>query len=171
MGCEVDVDGSRITVALQGRSCPPPPECPAICELPSATCALPPLSAGSYEVHIAGSAHARALVVREDATATSCELPPGDPPSLDLSGYDRRCNDEEDCILATDGVPTASCQGCGGCPTTAIAAAESDRYEADLRAFGSLCEDRPGPAPACGPCPPTKAVCSGGTCAMVPDDG
>lgn len=176
LACKVQVSGTTITVTMEATTCPPPGDhaCPAICQIPSTTCTIPPLAAGTYDVAVTGEgarggAAPRKLVVEKDATsATSCALPsPGTPvPTLDVDPATQSCTTDADCVLETAG---NLCQPCR-CPNVAVDKASSTAFEAKARAIGSFCEaDRSGIA--CAACAPTKAACdktSGpGKCVVV----
>jgi hypothetical protein len=159
---------------MKTKTCPPPGDqaCPAICALPTTTCKLPPLAAGTYIVALSGegSHDVRRLVVTADSKNTSCALsPPGTAPApLDLAAYSTSCSVDADCALATGG---DTCQLCT-CPNAAIAKASLDAYEADYRAHASQCRGANGVN--CGVCPPSKPVCTimpnalTGTCELKP---
>lgn len=171
--CTVSVEGSMIRLAMTALECKSSgsPSCPAVCAIPSATCTIPPLAAGEYEV-ITNAADERnlpslSLVVAEGATETSCALvqPGAPPPQHDGSKYSRSCSKDTDCRPATFGNVCVPCS----CSNAAIAVTSSDQYEADRRAIRSQC-----PAVeslGCGPCS-EKAVCviegnaATGTCAL-----
>lgn len=175
--CQVEVSGTTITIAMRTKTCPPPgaQACPAICALPGTTCQLPALAAGTYEVTVSGEGvrgglPPRQLVITNDATATSCKLPPpdqGEP--LDGTKYSRSCSVDADCVLATAG---NVCQPCR-CPDIAIARSASAAYEADFRALVSQCAGQKG-AIACAACAPATARCAvqpnalTGTCELKP---
>jgi hypothetical protein len=167
-GCDVALDGIRIVLTLKARTCELPPDldCPAACEIPLERCAIPALAPGTYEVHMTGAppsgGEPRTLVVANEATATSCELPHLPPEEVDLSRYDATCEDDIDCAIAFGGDPCAPCP----CPSGAIATSDLAAYEADRREARALCSDRE--AVACAACAPVKATCDQRTCAMVP---
>ncbi|MDF2694101.1 MAG: hypothetical protein K0S65_2484, partial [Labilithrix sp.] len=54
--CAVSVAANKITLSMKGRQCTPPSEreCAAVCAIPSAKCAIPPLEPGKYTVEVAG---------------------------------------------------------------------------------------------------------------------
>jgi hypothetical protein len=177
--CRVSVVGERITLAMTARVCQRDDgrECPAVCMIPSVTCALPALPPGAYTVDVAGEGQRippRTLVVATEASETSCALAsPGSPSELDGAKYPRACSTDDDCMLATFG---NACQPCH-CPSAAITKGASDEYaleyEAERRARSSQCATR-ADGIACGACAPVKAECEieddalTGTCTLVP---
>lgn len=162
--CTIDVSGSEITISMTTRVCPPPGDqaCAAICALPSTTCKLPPLAAGTYIVKVTGDGARtglppRELVVTSEAGASAaCKLPqpPNEPEPLDGKKYGTSCSVDGDCELATVGSLCTPCK----CPNLAISKSDSARYKADYRAGTSQCRSQSGDL-ACAGCRAVKARC------------
>ena len=162
--CTVVVRGTQITVGMQTRTCGSTNNraCPAICALPSTTCQLPPLSAGTYTVNVVGEGDnglTRELVVSDTATTTSCELvhPAPTVGPFVLSKYDRTCTQASDCTV----IPSLLCRACA-CEDAAIATSAVDAFRADFRAATSQCE--PQPTGTCAPCERPAIACVAGKC-------
>ncbi len=161
LSCAVTVAGSAIELAMSAQICPPPGgPCPPVCLPQDATCALPPLAAGTYEVKVKGEAPRkflppRQLVVAADATATSCELPTTTTSSeLDGSRFSTACHSDADCTL----VATGDVCGCAAlCPGTAVAKTALLDYAAELRSKTSACV--PDPKLQCPACEPLPVSC------------
>lgn len=181
--CEVVVTGTVVKVSMMSKTCidrspgSGSPACPPVCLLPETTCKLPALAAGTYTVEVSGeptsSRAPRTLVVADDATTTSCKLPPaGRPPEpLDGAKYPTTCATANDCLSATVGVICGPCK----CPDAAIAKTSLDTYSADYRARLSECDADKSGGLDCAACPPRKVDCEiapdalTGTCKLVPD--
>lgn len=171
--CEVTVSGSRITVAMRVRHCPPADGSP-MCVPTVGTCPIPALAAGTYTVEVVGEPRAsrppRTLVVEAEATATSCTLPKGAPAPLDGSTYDTTCTQDTDCTAVTVGDLCAPCT----CPGAAIATKAFASYAADYRARLSECPAEATGGPVCAACPAPQVTCkraegaATGTCAIAP---
>lgn len=171
--CEVTVSGSRITVAMRVRHCPPPDASP-VCIPTVGSCQIPALAAGTYTVEVMGEPRTnrppRTLVVEAEATATSCSLPQGARAPLDGSMYDTTCTQDTDCIPVTVGDLCAPCT----CPGAAIAAKAFASYAADYRARLSECPAEATGGPVCAACPAPQVTCKRaegavtGTCAILP---
>jgi len=171
--CEVTVSGSRITVAMRVRHCPPPDASP-VCIQTAGSCSIPALAAGTYTVEVMGEPRAsrppRTLVVEAEATATSCSLPQWAPAPLDGSRYDTTCTQDTDCTPVTVGDLCAPCT----CPGAAIAAKAFASYAADYRARLSECPVEATGGPVCAACPAPQVTCKRaegavtGTCAILP---
>lgn len=166
--CKVTVDGTKITLSMSAKQCTGTDPCPPVCMIPEATCAIPPLPAGTYSVEVTGEDRRglppRELVVAPDGKDTACTLPPpgGTPEPLDSNKYSRTCTTSDDCVLAITG---NVCQPCK-CPDTAIAKSSASQYESDYRARVSQCLNPGGVA--CAACPPVKAECEANGCKLVP---
>lgn len=167
--CKVTVDGSKITLSMSARQCTGSDTCPPVCMIPEATCAIPPLPAGTYAVEVTGEDRRglppRELWVTPDGKDTACTLPPpgGTPEPLDPNRYSRSCTTADDCVMAITG---NVCQPCK-CPDTAIAKSSASQYESDYRARVSQCLIPPGDS-VCGACAPVKAECEANGCKLVP---
>jgi hypothetical protein len=172
--CKVDVTGTTIVVSLITTSCEASGvACPAVCQLVRTTCTLPALAVGTYTVNVsgepAGSALSpRTLVVADEATATSCTLPPAGEKAAPLDGtvYATTCMTDDDCVIATSGNVCGTCK----CPDTAIAKSAFPAYDADYRAKLSQCEPDKTELD-CVACPDVRAMCQlgpPGTCKLVP---
>ena len=163
--CTVDVQGSQITVGMQTRTCGSSNRaCPSICAIPSSTCQLPPLQAGTYTVSVVGEGPnglARELVVSDTSTTTSCVLvrPVPSVGPFVLSSYDRSCTQASDCTA----IPSLLCRACA-CEDAAIATTSVPAFEADFRAASSQCE--PQPVGACAPCARPAVSCNAGQCQL-----
>jgi hypothetical protein len=173
-GCQVEVKGSTIALALRYTFCPPgrPQACEASCGLAMAKCSIPKLPAGKYVVEVAGEGERRGLpprelLVSEDGTESSCtlRLPFGSPfEEIDGSKYARSCGRDADCVVASVG---RVCEACA-CPNAAISTAGAKQYESDFRALSSQCPQQSGSV-ACAACAPVKATCdTSRTCKLVP---
>lgn len=169
--CDVQVSGSKITIGLGVKRCPLPPDtgCPAVCMLAIATCSIPPLAAGTYNVELVGGIRSsgdvgRQLVVKDGTGEASCKIDQtgGPPPKIESDDFADGCSIDDDCALVTEG---DVCQACA-CPNEAIAKTALDSYQSKVRALQSLCKNGGG-APSCAPCQERKARCSGNKCVAV----
>lgn len=84
------------------------------------------------------------------------------PEPISLSGYDRSCTSDTDCVLATRGDVCNLCL----CPDGAINAKDTGRYEGDVSEAKKLCPPNTGEV-VCEPCEMKKPVCQLGVCAAV----
>ena len=173
--CDVRVQGNQITLALASKTCPQsadgqPVACPGICILPSSTCAIPALAAGTYFLQFADGIRAsdaapRKLVVAEGATATSCDLPPGEqPPTVAASDFPQTCAVDGDCAVIVEG---DVCQPCK-CPNAAIQKTAIASYESSLREAQALCKSTGGAA--CAACRAATAKCNVGKCGFITEE-
>ena len=174
--CTVAVAGNVITLGLDGTQCTPKKDvgCPAVCAIPSAKCAVPPLAEGKYTVVVSGENDRTGLVPRElvvtaGGSETSCTLTNPASGMMEENGYPKSCSSDDDCRPATFG---NRCQPCA-CPNGAITKLASEQYEAETRAATSQCPgDKHGVV--CAACPPVKARCDvqadalAGTCVLEP---
>lgn len=176
--CAVDVSGTKITVSMKVKSCPPAGEkaCPAVCILPRTSCMLPGLAAGTYTVVVTGQRPPstglpeRTLVVSDDADAISCELPANGEGGKPLDGtkYAANCSVDSECTMATVGDVCSPCK----CANAAIATTSAANYAADYRSRTSECI--PDDTAICAGCAPVKATCEvlpnalTGTCKVTP---
>lgn len=165
--CGVSVEGNTIKLAMTGERCTSaqPVGCPAVCGVPSTTCTIPALAAGTYTVSVVGENSRPGYGVRElvvgSAGSQSCTLPdPGQQPPP-IGGYKTTCSIDSDCIVAQTG---EVCRPCS-CPNTAISKTDAEKYTADRRAGTSVCIGDEGIA--CAACAPMRAKCDAGTCKLV----
>ena len=156
--CLVDLAASVVTVHVVAERCDAfGTACSSVCNPTKVECTLPPLTAGTYVLHIEHEQRnalrpPRELVVAKGGV-NRCKLASGG--TLQATSYVQTCAIDTDCILATVGDPCVAC----ACPGTAIRASESERYAADVRALSSLCAPPKG-EPMCMPCAAAKAVCN-----------
>lgn len=80
------------------------------------------------------------------------------PAPIDLSGYDRSCKSDADCVL----VHSQPCAKCG-CASEPIAASEQLRFAQEIASFRCPPYD-PWPDVQCGSCMESTAYCDAGRC-------
>lgn len=152
--CRVSLAGSEIRVSADITVCPPRDgSCDDVCLERKATCKLPPLAEGSFNVRIEGETFPTRIMEVAPGGATSCTLSATNP-KIDLSKYSVQCKIDVDCIVVTGPDVCTSCR----CPNAAIAKNDRSRYESDVRATSSQCAA--GEQVVCGPCQPLKPVCT-----------
>jgi hypothetical protein len=165
--CKVKVEGTKITIGLDVKSCALPEgiACPAVCMQAVATCSIPPLAAGTYTVELAGGVRSsedpvRQLVVKAGAGESACTIGQGGGrPTIESDDFADSCTLDDDCTLVIEG---DLCQPCS-CPNEAIAKSALDAYQSKARALQSLCKSGGGSA-SCVACQEKKARCSGNKC-------
>jgi hypothetical protein len=164
--CIAVVTGTTIRLSAEETSCKSGAPCAAICAESRVTCAIPPLTPGSYTIETEEGPRAttHTLVVGSnaaDAAATSCVL--DSSPTLSQDDYSRSCGADGDCeVIPEDNPCICSCQ------RGAIAKTSHAKYASDLEAARSHCEpENPAGGPRACQCPAVNAKCIAGTCTAV----